>query len=604
MLNRQAVFHQVQSSSSYSVSARAARLRLRTARGNCQSVQMLYGDKFAAEAFRTTELVLEHSTQLFEYWVAEVEVTDRRLAYYFRLTSGGVTTDFLETGFSEARIPPEKAWKGFFQLPFLHENEVHRVPSWVPGTVFYQIFVDRFFRDPESPLSPRGKTLDPWGDPPRSDSLMGGNLRGITKKLDYLAELGIGALYLTPVFQAVSNHKYDTTDYLAIDSDFGTEEDLRQLVSEAHKKGIRVLLDAVFNHSGPEFAPFREVRERGERSKYKDWFHLRHFPLNYDEQVRRSQEGDWSSWFVGPEGEDYRSYETFGYVPTMPKLNTAHPPVQEYLLRVARYWIEKTGIDGWRLDVADEVDHGFWREFRKTVRGANAEAFIVGEIGQNAASWLQGDQHDGVMNYNLTWLCDQFFARSELSFEAFRDGVTELLVRHTDPVNSVMMNMLESHDTSRFMTRCGTHQGRHLVALSFLLAYPGSPMLYYGQEAALEGGADPDNRRCMPWESENRSDFRHEVAFLLHLRNRLPVLRHGDFRWIDAQAALVAFERRLGSHTVRVLLNPTDQPVAWVSPAESPRWIDLFDHDLVTSGGVLGPWSALWLLNDNSNVSQ
>ena len=168
-----------------------------------------------------------------------------------------------------------------------------------------------------------------------------------------------------------------------------------------------------------------------------------------------------------------------------------------------------------------------------------------------------------------------------------------------------MMNMLESHDTSRFMTRCGNHAGRHLVALSFLLAYPGSPMLYYGQEAALEGGADPDNRRCMPWDDgASATGFRTEVAFLLRLRNRLPVLRHGDFRWIDAHDGLVAFERRLGGQTVRVLLNPTDQPVAWVWPAGSPQWIDLFDHDRPTLGGVLRPWSALWLMNDNSNVSQ
>ena len=602
MQNPQAVYHLAQSNYSFSRSTKAAKLRLRTARGDCQRVQVLFGDKFSLQRFQIAEMGLEHSTRLFDYWFAEVEVADRRLAYYFRLTSQEETIDFLETGFSDGPVTPEKAWKGFFQIPFLHEQEIHRVPSWVPGTVFYQIFVDRFCREPEDSVPGKGKALAPWGSPPRSDSMMGGNLRGITKKLKYLADLGIGAIYLTPVFQAVSNHKYDTTDYFVIDPDFGTEEDLKSLVEEAHRLGMRVLLDAVFNHCGPEFAPFRDLRRREGKSQYKDWFHIRRFPLNYEEQVRLAKAGHWSSWFLDADGTDIRTYETFGFVPSMPKLNTAHPPVRKHLLQVARYWMEKTGIDGWRLDVADEVDHNFWRELRQTVRQTNPEAFLVGEIGQNASSWLQGDQHDAVMNYNLTWLCDQFFARSEITAEAFRDGVTELLVRHTDGVNSVMMNLLESHDTSRFMTRCGAHEGRHLLALQFLLAYPGSPMLYYGQEAALEGGDDPDNRRCMPWdEVEHPSEFTTRAAPLIRLRNSTPALKQGDFRWLDAEPHLLCFERRLKDQCVRILLNPSDLPTPWNLPSGSSAHLDLLTDGPPLKGGRLEPWTAVWLVPAEPN---
>ncbi|GIQ62169.1 hypothetical protein PACILC2_07370 [Paenibacillus cisolokensis] len=201
-------------------------------------------------------------------------------------------------------------------------------------------------------------------------------------RLDYLTELGVNAIYFTPVFEATTNHKYDTSDYFRVDPHFGTNETLKTLVRECHARGIRVLLDAVFNHSGRQFAPFVDVIEKGEESLYKDWFHVRKWPLRIEDGVP--------------------TYETFAFEPIMPKLNTSNPEVRDYLLKVASYWMDEIGIDGWRLDVANEVDHQFWREFRQTVKKANPDAYILGEIMHDAMPWLQGDQFDAVMNYPFT----------------------------------------------------------------------------------------------------------------------------------------------------------------------------------------------------------
>ena len=210
---------------------------------------------------------------------------------------------------------------------------------------------------------------------------MAGTLKESLNILDYLEELGINGIYFTPIFHAYSNHKYDTIDYREIDPQFGTKETLKTLIEECHKRNIRVMLDAVFNHSGYYFLPFQDLLEKGEKSKYKDWFHPHSFPLK---------------------GGERPNYETFGFFESMPKLNTANPEVKKYLLEVSAYWIEEFDIDGWRLDVANEVDQPFWREFRKTVKNIKPDLYILGEIWHDSMPWLRGDQFDAVMNYPFT----------------------------------------------------------------------------------------------------------------------------------------------------------------------------------------------------------
>ena len=278
-------------------------------------------------------------------------------------------------------------------------------PEWARHAVFYQIFPDRFANgdpanDPEN--------TQPWGTPPSTHNFMGGDLQGIVDRLDYLAELGIGALYLNPIFQATSNHKYNTFDYLRIDPHFGDLATFHRLIAAAHGRGIRVVLDGVFNHCGRGFYAFHDVMENGGNSPYLRWFQIDRFPINpYD-------------------GERPANYRTWWDFRSLPKFNTGHPPVRRYLLDVARYWIEQ-GADGWRLDVPNEIaDHDFWREFRAVVKAANPEAYIVGEIWNDATPWLDGTQFDAVMNYLFRDLCRDFFARDTLRADAFGAGVDHL----------------------------------------------------------------------------------------------------------------------------------------------------------------------------------
>ena len=249
-------------------------------------------------------------------------------------------------------------------------------PAWVKDAIFYQIFPDRFCRSERYHAA--GKFV-PWGTKPTRENMFGGNLAGIESKLTYIKSLGANAIYLCPIFKSNSNHRYHTVDYFEIDPVLGTLADFDRLVEKAHRLGLRIILDGVFNHCSRGFFQFNSLMELGPDSPYVDWFHVKGWPLN--------------AYSGKP------NYECWWNYPALPKFNTDCAEVREYLFRVAEYWT-KRGIDGWRLDVPNEInDDSFWQEFRKRVKAINPEAYIVGEIWDAPERWLQGDQYDGVMNY-------------------------------------------------------------------------------------------------------------------------------------------------------------------------------------------------------------
>ncbi|MDF2648926.1 MAG: alpha-glycosidase [Paenibacillus sp.] len=241
---------------------------------------------------------------------------------------------------------------------------------------------------------------------------------------------------------------------MKVDPQFGNNETLKKLVDACHARGIRVLLDAVFNHCGKTFAPFLDVLEHGALSVYADWFHIRKFPLQVEEGIP--------------------TYDTFAFEPTMPKLNTENPEVQEYLLQVAEYWVKEIGIDGWRLDVANEVDHRFWRLFRDRVRAVNPDAYILGEIWHDSMMWLLGDQFDAVMNYPLTYAILDFVNTDQLDGNGFANTVGALLASYPQQVNEVAFNLLGSHDTRRLLTLCEDNKDRMKLASLLQFAMPGT----------------------------------------------------------------------------------------------------------------------------------
>ena len=378
-------------------------------------------------------------------------------------------------------------------------------PDWVKDAIFYQIFPDRFCRSER--YHAVGKFV-PWNSRPTRENMFGGNLAGVENKLKYIAGLGVNAIYLCPIFKSNSNHRYHTVDYFEIDPVLGTLKDFDRLVKKAHKLGLRVILDGVFNHCSRGFFQFNSLMELGQNSPYVDWFHVKGWPLN--------------AYSGKP------NYECWWNYPALPKFNTGCPDVREYLFSVGEYWTAR-GIDGWRLDVPNEIDDdSFWQEFRRRVKAINAEAYIVGEIWDAPERWLQGDQFDGVMNYLFRKAVMKFlFDEHPISTEEFCSRLREAF---PEGRGDIPMNLLGSHDTTRLRSQPCASWDRIRLALTLMFFLPGAPCVYYGEELGMEGGKDPDNRRSVPW--EKLSQMQKEPVFALvkeltEMRKNSAVLRDG-----------------------------------------------------------------------------
>ncbi len=414
-------------------------------------------------------------------------------------------------------------------------------PDWVSKAVFYQIFPDRFRRGgrPAKP-APAGP-FESWESPPTVRGFKGGDLWGVAAKLDYLAQTGFNAIYLNPIFASSANHRYHTSDYLRVDPILGGEEALRHLLDEAHARGMRVILDGVFNHSGRGFFAFNHLLENGPASPYRDWYYVRGFPL-------RAYGGrpNYEAWWDNPE---------------LPKLRVETPQVREYLLTVAGYWIE-FGADGWRLDVPEEIkDMEFWAEFRRRVKEANPEAYIVGEIWHEAPNWIAPEgPFDAVMNYPLGRgvlgfvgdgvLDRRLAARSglgelpQLDAAGWLDWTERVLAAYPEEVWSGQLNTMTSHDTPRLLTMLGGEPRRAALALQLLFLLPGAPSVYYGDEIGLEGGHDPDNRRAFPWDEEKwETGIKRAVEQVARLRRERAGLSEAGWRRLLAEGAGAAFAR-------------------------------------------------------------
>ena len=548
----EAVYHRPKMNWAYAVDTHTLQIRIQTKKGDMEQVSLLHGDKYIWEKSSKVEPMDRLiSDALFDYWEISVHLPLRRLRYGFKLESTGQTLWFTEKGFFE-EMPPD-SW-GLFEYPFLHAGEIFAAPAWVKDAVFYQIFPERFangnvLNDPTE--------VEEWGGKPTPTNFFGGDLQGVLDHIDHLKELGVNAVYFTPVFEATTNHKYDTTDYMKIDPHFGNNELMKELVSAFHQNGIRVVLDAVFNHCGNSFKPFRDVLEKGEESVYANWFHVREWPLT----VKKG----------------FPTYDTFAFEPIMPKMNTENPEVRKYLLEVARYWVEDIGIDGWRLDVADEVDHAFWRDFRSVVKQANPEAYILGEVWHDALPWLQGDQYDAVMNYPFTDAVINFAAKGKLDAAGFAAEIGHQIGLYSQPVTEAAFNILDSHDTARLLFRCKENKDLMKAAVVLQFTYPGVPCVYYGDEVGMSGGDDPDSRRCMVWEKADQDlDLFGFYQNIIRFRKEHPALRSGKLRFLlqEAGRRTVAFERELSGERIVVAVNVSEEAATVALPLAEGTWLD------------------------------
>ncbi len=432
-------------------------------------------------------------------------------------------------------------------------------PEWVKDAVFYQIFPDRFA---QSSKVVKPSNLEPWASPPTAHGFKGGDLLGIVENIDYLQDLGITALYLNPIFSSAANHRYHTHDYLTVDPLLGGNEALRTLLEVAHRRGMRVVLDGVFNHASRGFFQFNHALENGPFSPYLDWFHLHQFPVN-------------------AYGPGKPNYDAWWDLPALPKFNVATPAVRDFLWSVGQYWLE-FGIDGWRLDVPNEIDDNeFWREFRRRVKGVSPDAYICGEIWREARRWLQGDMFDSVMNYLFTKACLSFFiARMDVttlegtgySGTVREDGpdaakfgaeIATLLKLYSPEITSVQLNLLDSHDTARFLTTAREDETALRLATLFQMCYPGAPCIYYGDEIGMTGHKDPDCRRSFPWEQRHWNTSLHSFfKEAIRLRQTFPALRRGSYDTLHAEKQLYVFGRADQREKLIIALNNGQSPTA------------------------------------------
>lgn len=509
-------------------------------------VFIVYGDPFDGSVTpdgwawegKRQEITRKKDLPYHTWWQATVMLPYGRCKYCFELhgQDEGDVRYCLENGFytADELVTLRRITGNFpgFEFPWLDGAECVRVPDWVPRTVWYQIFPDRFCRDTSS-QKPNDLPWPAAKDVVTNNEHYGGTLRGITEKLGYLADLNITGLYLNPVNASPSVHKYDTSDYLNIDPAFGSADDLHTLVKEAHARGIKVMLDGVFNHCGWDFALWQDVVRNGKVSPYFDWFIVQEWP--FETVVEPECEAVASR--SRPSGTNGKSgkYSTFAYVDTMPKLNTNNPAVVDYLLNVCETWVRSYDIDGLRLDVANELSHTFCRQLYRRMRSLKKDFYLLGEIWRSALPWLRGGELDSVMNYPLALCFWKFFYDKTLPALTLEREINAVFTAYPEPVTVGLFNLLDSHDTPRLFTRNGGDAFAVWQQYALLLSLPGSPCIYYGSEVLLAGGNDPDCRRCMPWQAIEAGEYAEPMSMmrqLIALRHTHPAMTASGYSYL------------------------------------------------------------------------
>lgn len=551
-MNFAGIYHKTSEQMSYPLNENELVVNLRTGY-DVKRVFIHHGDPFDAGILggsekwtgKREEIVYKKRLRHQIWWTTTLVPSYKRCKYYFELHTDEEVWYYCEDGFlTKEQIDMDGRMLQCFVVPWMNPADVNRTPAWVNETIWYQIFPDRFCRGKDSKAE---EDLTPWrAGEVTNEERFGGNLAGIREKLPYLKELGITGIYLNPITEAETIHKYDTKDYTKIDPQFGDGAIFAELVKEAHRRGIRIMVDAVFNHCGRKFAPWLDVLEKGRASRYANWFMVQ----------------DWSAVGKKADTRDGRFY-SFAFADGMPKINTNNPEVIEYFCRICESWIEDYDIDGIRFDVGNEVSHRFLKEINRRLKQKKEDIYLLGEIWHDASQWLQGDEYDSVMNYPLLSGIHDFFLDKSRKKEEFEYMVNRCYTMYMQQSNNVMFNLLDSHDTERLMNRFHDLDIFY-QQLAVLFTMPGSPCIYYGTEIALEGGHDPDCRRCMPWaalESEENQSRMEAVKTLIRLRKEEGACRSLYFHFpleYENDRCVEYIKLESGEAKLEILLNCSD----------------------------------------------
>ncbi|MDD4493728.1 MAG: glycoside hydrolase family 13 protein, partial [Eubacteriales bacterium] len=527
MINLAVLFHISECNYSYPVSETGLALRLQTACNDAERVMVSFQNLYDhVSPFKACEMHLLLSDGLNDLYEAEIDIPERRFKYYFTVQKGNEIVHFGSDG--PSKEAPAK--EGCFYYPCINPDDLPGLPEWASGETIYQIWTDRFCNGDTSNDPPCTK---PWGALPDRSTYYGGDFKGIIEKLPYLNSLGVGVIYLNPVFASPSYHKYDICDFETVDSYMGGEEGLKELIAKAHENGIRIVLDGVLNHCSSKHPIFLDLIEKGENSLYKDWFYPYFFPVSMEKC----------------------NYDTFaGLVPDMPRFNTANPEVIEYLVNNTVMWTKKLNLDGWRLDVCDEVSHSLLKKLRSGLTEVRPDILIIGEIWNQAGRWMQGDEIHAVTNYKFRQATLRFLQGKGDALTFWRD-LSHCKMQIKTPMQPYLINLNSTHDTERIRRALHHDEQLTLCAAALVMFMDGMPLIYYGDEVFMDGDVDPDSRRAMHWSSTG-SDFAAKYRELANYRGRSVILKRGSTVLAYAEGQTLAIIREYAGEKLLCAVNP------------------------------------------------
>jgi len=553
-MNLSAIYHRMSEQYCYSLDEDRLIINIKTGY-DVDQIYIVYGDPYEAGIMGGAEKWSGDREEIYFkkrlkdhiWWTTTLMPKYKRCKYYFEIHSKDECMYYFEDGFyTEDEMNQDGKTLSYFIMPWMNPADVCTTPSWVNDTVWYQIFPERFCNGDPS-IDP--ENVKPWqsGKVGMHD-FYGGDIKGIRDKIPYLKDLGITGIYLNPVFESTTNHKYNTRNYKLVDPHFGTNEELRALVDEAHAAGIRVMLDAVFNHTGYDHPMWLDVLEKGQESKYAQWYMVNKWPI---ERGRDTRDG---------------RYYSFAFAEYMPKLNTNNPEVQDYLLDIIKFWIDTFDIDGLRFDVGNEVSHSFLKAIRYMTKRIKNDFYLLGEIWHDSISWLLGDEYDSVMNYPLTTAIADFWVYKNRDRQSFEYDINRCFTMYYSQVNDVLFNLLDSHDTNRLFDKCHKNIDIFYQQLAVLFTMPGSPCIYYGTEVALDGGYDPDCRRCMPWsdiDAGKLDDKLSEMKSLISMRKTIQACKSRNFHFPNdiAKDRVISYLKIGDNESLQVYLNCENEEV-------------------------------------------
>lgn len=525
------------------------------------------------EDFRPVELRKYAETDRFVFWGVQVEFRANVAKFSFAATTEDNLNLYLGTSGIANFISPSEKW--------IYDSSIyqrHSIPDWVYGSVMYQVFPERFANG-RSEINPEN-TVE-WGSVPTRLDFQGGDLYGVIDKLDHIESLGVNILYLNPIFLSGSTHKYDSWDHFKVDPTLGGDDGLRDLISNCHDRNIKVILDCSLNHVHPRHFAFQDIVKNGENSEYKNWFTIFDYPVRLihrphlyantykvgwdgnEEEYKRYLEKTFDETKVPVEVRDddgpivEPSYKAWWGVPDMPKVNFESKEARQWALDVTKHWIENFDIDGWRMDVAKELDFSFWKEFRDIAHKANKDTLLISEIFGDTSQWLQGDRFDGTMNYSFREAMTDYFATKRINNKEFADSLANLYSMYSFEALSSCQNLLSSHDVKRFLNRCGNEEDGILGAIFLQATFPGIAGIYYGDEIGLGGADDPFNREPFPWHTEEswNSTILDYTKKLMNIKKSSSIFKYGRFELLDDNEQFVAFRRILKDESMLCIIN-------------------------------------------------